>query len=152
MAPDLLTALRAYLAAEGVVRATVAGGPADTPPLHLEPRDGVPAPGEGTSSHATTVLGAYVTGGIAAKRYESWQRRVIVDLRYRVTSSPLAKASDDEIRHLLVDRRGWTMAGLPVIECLPWRAFQPLGSDSQSFDFATGLLFQLYDGDGATNP
>lgn len=153
MAVDLLTALRTHLAAEGIVRPKVALGPADLPPLHLERDGGVPAPGEGQNPaerHPTLVLGARVTGGIPPRRYESWQRRKIVDVTFRAkgasgtSAAATARPVDEAIAAVLVDRRDWMMDGLHVIECLMFNEFARTYDDPQAANFRTSYVFQLY--------
>jgi hypothetical protein len=144
MPSQLLTALRDHLAGEGIARVPSVAGP--LPPMWLEPRQGVPAPGEGTPPEvgASVVLGATVTGGIPPRPYESWQRRPIVDLTIRSTAAPAAHQLDEQIRGALIDRRNWLMGGLRVIESQVWREFQPLTFNEQAFTYVVAYVFQLY--------
>lgn len=145
MPAQLLTALREHLASEGLVRdPAVPGG---EPPMWLEPRTGVRAPGEGDAPERgdDVVLGAYVAGGVPPRPYESWQRRPTVDLRFRSRTAPLAHQLDAGIRAVLIDRRNWMLGSLRIIESQVWREFQPLGFDEQAFDYVTSWIFQLYD-------
>ena len=142
---DLLSELRAHLITEGIVRDPAT--PGAQPPMWLQPRDGVPAPGEGPTTTAigqTAVLGAFRTGGIPRGAYASWGRLLTVDITFRTTTAPAAVALDEQIRAVLVDRRDWMMGALHVIECLPWREFQPVGSDRQSFDALASYVFEVY--------
>lgn len=143
--PDLLTELRAHLAAHDIVRSP--DQPGSEPPFWLEPRLGVRAPGDGDPPERgdDAVLGAFITGGIPPRPYESWQRRRVVDIRFRTTTAPRALDLDTQIRAVLIDRRDWMLGALHVIESQVWREFQPLGADEQAFDFVTAFVFQLYD-------
>lgn len=145
MPAELLTQLRTHLADAGIVRVPQVAGAA--PAMWLEPRRGVPAPGEGKGDEVSVdaVIGAFVSGGVPPRRYESWQRQPIVDLRYRTRTAVLGHQLDAQVREQLVDRRDWMLGSLHVIESLVWREFQPLGADEQSFEFVTAFVFQLYD-------
>jgi hypothetical protein len=145
MPAELLTALRTHLIDVGVVRNPEVAGPA--PPMWLEPRLGVKAPGEGDGVEIgpDLVVGAFVSGGIPPRRYESWQRQPIVDLQIRARTAVLAHDLDAQIRAELIDRRSWMLGPLHVIESLVWREFQPLGFSEQAFDYVAAYAFQLYD-------
>lgn len=145
MPAQLLTALRDHLAGEGIVREPGVAGPAA--PMWLEPRQGVPAPGDKQPPERgdDAVLGAFVTGGIPPRAYESWQRRPIVDLRFRTINAVRAHELDELIRAQLIDRRNWLMGGLRVIESQLWRDFQPLIFDEQAFTYVAAYVFQLYE-------
>lgn len=148
---ELLTHLRDHLVAANVVRDPRTSG--DKPPLWRQPRHGVPAPGEkppnsnsATEIGAEAVLGVYLIGGPAPEPYGASLRMDIVDFRYRTKTAPLAHEIERAIRAALVDRRGWTMAGLPIVETLIFRELQPLGSDEQSFDWVQSYSFERYSG------
>lgn len=146
MPDELLTALRTHLADQGIVRKPSVAGAA--PPMWLEPRRGVPAPGEGSvpvEVGADLVVGAFIATGIPPRPYESWQRRPVVDIRFRARRAEFAHQLDATIRAALIDRRGWMLGPLRVLESQVWREFQPLGFDEQAFDFVTGWIFQIYD-------
>jgi hypothetical protein len=142
---DLLTELRAHLVGEDIVRVPRTPGP--RPPLFLEPRRGVPAPGEGKDPErgVDAVIGAWISGGIPPRPYESWQRRQIVDLRLRTAEGGRAHELDAAIRAVLIDRRAWTMGTLRVLESQLWRELQPLGAGEQGFEHVVAYVFQLYD-------
>jgi len=131
--------------AQGVVRVPRVAGA--EPPLWLEPKEGVPAPGEGASGPeiASTVAAAFRTGGIPFERAGgAYIRRVTVDIRIRSMKVQDAYALDSALYPLLHDKQAWDMSGLTVIESLQERELQRLGSDAQSFDFVTEYLFECY--------
>jgi hypothetical protein len=152
VATDLLNPLRDYLVGQGIVRkpATPApGGNPDLPPLWLEPRNGVPAPGESPNTNAIevgprVVVGAFESTGIAPDRHEGFVRDQHVDFRVRAKFAPDALAIKEQIRQYLNDRRSWDMAGLHVEESLMFRDWQRLGSDDQSFDWTAEFSFTLW--------
>lgn len=141
---SLLVAMRAHLVADGVVRVPRVAGSA--PPLWLQPRDGVPAPGEGnpTERDDDAVLGAFVTGGIPPRPYESMLRKTIVDLHIRTRTPSGAIELDAALAASLIDRRNWLMDDMRIVESLQWRALQPLGSDAQGFTFVVAYVFETY--------
>lgn len=133
----VVPALRRFLIAEGIVRAPNAPG---DEPVVLASND-IPAPAD---AGARAVVGLYPSGGIPARRYESWQLRRIIDVRLRTLTASAADELEQQIASAIVDRRGWSMSGLQVIECLEWRALQPLGADSSGHEFLAAYVFQLY--------
>lgn len=143
--PMLLTALREHLVAQGVVRKPVVAGAA--PPLWLEPKNGVPAPGEGqnaTEIGPDLVVGAFLTGGFAPPPYGSFIRKPIIDVRFRGREHPIVETTELAITKALIDKRDWFMGQLYVIECEQWRALQRLGSDEQGFEYVTAYWFELH--------
>lgn len=142
---DLLDALRDHLVAQGIVRVPRQAGA--EPPLWLEPKEGVPAPGEGGSGAeiGSTVAAAFRTGGVPFERAGGpFIRRVTVDIRIRSLKPPDAYALDSALYRELHDRQAWDMGALTVIESLQARELQRLGSDAQGFDFVTEYLFECY--------
>jgi hypothetical protein len=142
---ELLHALRDELVTATLVRKPTVAGVA--PPLWLEPRDGVPAPGEGdnpTAVGATLVLGAFHTGGIARQPYAKILRRDIVDLHLRALSAPDIFTAEAAITDRLIDRRNWLMGDLLIIESEQWRPLQPLDRDEHGFTFVVAYWFETY--------
>lgn len=158
---DLLSALLAYLADQGVVRWPSVAGP--LPPLWREPHGGAPAPGEktGTANDPTTVLSVFRTGGFARTPDRGYSDRPTVDVRIRTKDAALAPIVDRGISDLLAPppygvRFDWVMGGpdptggagdraeLHLIESRQWRPLQRLGSDpSTGFDFVVSYLFEI---------
>lgn len=146
---DLLTHLRDHLVAQGLVRRPDETMPAGAPPLWLEPRDGVPAPGEGqnpTERGPDVVLGAFRGGGIPARPFESSLREDVVEIRIRARLAPMASAIEAQLRPALIDRRNFQLGAETVIDCEEWRALQPLGAGRQGFTYVWSLIFQRYAG------
>jgi hypothetical protein len=142
---DLLSDLRAYLIAQGIVRKpSVAGA---LPPMWLEPKLGVPAPGEGVNATEVgdPVLGAFLTGGFAQPPYMgSWLRQPIVQINLRATSPQTIQAAELAITKRLTDKRDWTMGTQYVVESEQWQALQRIGSDEQGFESSVAYWFELY--------
>lgn len=153
MATDLLNPLRDYLISVGIVRKpSVAGVGAPlawVPPLWVEPRNGVPAPGESiggppVETGLLVVVGVFESTGIAPDRHEGFIRDQHVDFRLRSKTAVAALEPKELIRQHLNDRRSWDMAGLHVEESLMFRDWQRLGSDDQSFDWVAEFSFTLW--------
>ncbi len=142
----LLDALRNHLIGQGIVRKPAVAGAA--PPLWLEPDEGAPAPGEGTTAteiNAGAVLAAFLTGGIAPERYETFIRRDTVDIWIRTRTAPIAFDLDARVRRELADRRNWNMGGMRVIESSQFRPLQRLASDrAQGGTRIVSYLFATY--------
>jgi hypothetical protein len=145
---SLLTALRDHLVTAGLVRKPSV--PGALVPLWLEPQLGTPAPGEGnnpTEVGSDLVIGAFLTGGFAPEPFASYQRRPIIDLRFRGRTPQNIETTELAITKQLIDRRDF-MLGAPgnqlhIIECEQWRALQRLGSDEQGFEYVTAFWFEL---------
>jgi hypothetical protein len=142
---DLLTDLRDYLIAQGIVRKpSVAGA---LPPMWIEPRLGVPAPGEGNNPTEVgdPVLGLFDTGGFVPGPYMgSWIRQPIVQINLRSTNAQTIKTLELAITKRLIDKRDWTMSTQYVVESEQWQALQRLGSDEQGYEYTVAFIFELY--------
>jgi hypothetical protein len=153
---DLLTNFRTYLVDEGLVRVPSVAG--DEPPLWLEPRKGVPAPGEGqneTERGADAVLGAYRAGGIPpASPYEGFIRQDFIEVRIRTRTAQIVTPLEEQLRASFIDVEGgaprldWMMADERIIASTVFRELQRLGSDEQSFNWSIEFVFERY----ATQP
>lgn len=88
----LLTALRNELVTAGLVRRATVAGP--LPPMHVEPRDGPPAPGEreGNETLGNLVVTIRLSGTLAEGAFDSYRRRIVVDVFYRSTGTDGLKA------------------------------------------------------------
>jgi hypothetical protein len=154
----LLDHLRDYLAAEGVVRDPDTQDPS-LPPMWVEPRTGVPAPGKGnhvTRVGKTLVLGAFFSGGIPPAPLEGFRRMDTVDIWIRALNAPDAHTIEQAIRDKLIDKQDWDMAGLRITDSQQWRPFQRLnnvGSQQRNaggrvdrvaepYDFVVAYLFE----------
>jgi hypothetical protein len=133
-----------YLIDQGVVRdPRVAGA---LPPAFRQPRDGVPAPGEGEGTEVgpTCVIGLVRTDGIPSPRFEKEWRRDVLDIVIRVTKWPDAEAKYAVMRNLFIDKTNWDMAGMKVIESLEWRNLGLIDSDAQGYTAQFAVLFETY--------
>jgi hypothetical protein len=83
----LLTALRNELVTAGLVRRPSVVGAA--PAMHIEPRDGPPAPGEreAPETDGNLVVTLRLSGSLGEGAFGSYRRRVVVDLLYRSTGT-----------------------------------------------------------------
>lgn len=144
--------MRDYLIAQNIVRkpsVAAPGGDPNRPPLWLEPRNGVPAPGESPNDVTVeigpdSVLGAYLTGGIPARPFESSLRVDTVDVWFRTSGALRAFTLEKLVRAALVDKRNWTMGTQVIIDSEQWRALQRLESNDQGFIFIASYMFQQY--------
>lgn len=147
MAADLLTHLRDYLVGLGIARKPSVAG--SVPPLWLEPRNGVPAPGETPGNDALeageVVLGAFRTTGIAPRRHEGFVRIDAVDVWIRSRNALQAFQLHDQLRDALNDLRSWDMAGLHIEESLMFRDLQRIRSDSSGFSYTSEFTFERWD-------
>lgn len=139
--------VRAELITQGIVRdPRVAGA---LPPCWRNPRDGIPAPGEGTGVEIgpTAVVGLIKSGGLTSHRFEKEWRYDIVDIWIRTTTWPIGETIYSQIRDALIDKRNWYCGTLHVIESVEWRPHQALDSDNQGFTSQAAVLFQTYSAD-----
>lgn len=142
-APLLIDALRTYLIAQGLVRDPRTAG--SVPPCWRSPRDGTPAPGDGTGTEvgATVVVALYTATGVARAPYEAQALRTDgLDVRIRSTTAPAAIELDDAIRTAVMDKRAWAMGGLTIVESRLERPLQLVESTEQGFDYVSGWLFE----------
>ena len=139
----LIEALRDHLIAEGLVRDPRVAG--SLPPCWRSPKNGVPAPGEGSGVEVgpTVVVALFPASGIPRAPYDAGVLRTDgLDIRIRSTTAPAAIQLDDQIRQVLVDQRAWDMAGLQIVESRLERPLDLIYSDDQGFDFMAGYLFE----------
>jgi hypothetical protein len=143
---DVREAFRNHLATQSIVRAPSNAGP--LPPLWIEPRNGVPAPGEGTKPSevgATAVLGVFLSGGITQPpKAATFIRQQNLDLWIRTTTAPAAATLADSIRAQIDDKFNWSMGGLTVIHSRVWKELQPIELNEQAFTYVIGFGFELY--------
>jgi hypothetical protein len=152
VAVAILSAVRDHLFAKGIVRKPTV--PGSLPPMWVEPMQGLRGPkkpGEPATTEDSTdlVLGAFLTGGIAPGRFESWWRQPIIDVRYRGWSVPTIEATELLITKALADRVDFMLApstpsATYSVEGEQWRALQRLGSDEQGYEYVSAYRFVLY--------
>ena len=143
-AKPLIEALRDHLVAAGLVRDPRVAGP--LPPCWRTPANGVPAPGEGTTTErGDLVVGLFPAPGIPMRSFDAGVlRKDGVDIRIRSKTAPAAIALDDAIRAELSDRRAYDLAGLTIVESLLERPLDLIVSDDQGFDFLAGYVFERH--------
>ena len=112
----LLTALRNELETAGLVRRP--GTASGLPAVHVEPRDGPPAPGsrEGSETTGDLVVTLRLSGEMAEPAFNSYRRRAVVDVIYRstwTTGLMAGRALDAAVRTRIVNRadygQGYTL-------------------------------------------
>src|SRR5688572_12524371 len=95
-ATDLLTAFRAHLVAQGIVRIPGAGPSGDLPPMFVEPEGGPIVPGNARKPEeddATLILSTFWSGAVAAAD-DAFRLRGVIDVRFRsMTSAGLMRAA-----------------------------------------------------------
>jgi hypothetical protein len=149
MATSLLTYMRDYLVAEGLVRKpSVAGA---LPPLWLEPAEGTPAPGEGdnaTEIGSTLVLSASLATGIPREPYTGqWLRTDAIQFVVRASAATGALQAafdlETEIKRRFDDRRAYNMGALLVLESRMFRGLQRVSSNrEQGYVMTTEYTFE----------
>lgn len=143
---NLLDHVNDYLIAQAIVRDPRVAG--SMPPLWVEPRDGVPAPGQSPKNAAVEiddniVVGLFKAPGVTLERHNGFRRIFGADFEIRVKKAPLVDDIEASIRAALHDKRGWDLAGLYIMESLVFRELQPLGSDVTGFTYVTGYTFEV---------
>lgn len=116
---DLLQSFRDHLIANGIARKPSVAGSA--PPMWLERKQGVPAPGEGdnaTEIGATLVLGAFMATGIPPRPYEGFIRTDGVQLILRADNASRLRPLEEAIRELVNDRRDFILGSGLWIESM----------------------------------
>lgn len=138
---------RDYLISLGIVRKPrVAGG---VPPMWVDPRNGVPAPGEGqnaTEKDDNIVLGAFLNlgGGIPARMMESSIRADTIEVRYRVKTAPLVEGIERQIRGAVLDKFDQWFATERIIATQEWRALTEIDSGEQGFEYLSSYVIWRY--------
>jgi hypothetical protein len=137
----VLTALRDELvgAGLGLRKASIAGAGY---PIHVEPVEGAPAPGERNppEDDDTLVISLIISGELGEEGADAYRRRTVVDFRYRSSGTAgkqAAAAVDAAIRAYLTSRGsygvGWAMGdGDPVVFVLSVGVFGGFGPIARS--------------------
>lgn len=146
---DVLTALRETLEDEGLVRrastpgpqsAPADGDPANPPPCHVEPV-APPAPGEreAPEDDKTLVVTLRSSPGFGESNFDSYRRRVVVDILYRSKGTGALKrahALDAAIADLVGSGRadygfGWTLGTTHPVFVLSSQRYTDIGPVSR---------------------
>jgi hypothetical protein len=152
IASELLTEFRAHLISKSIVRDPRTAG--SEPVMWIEPRDGVPAPGEmeGTENSDEAVLGVFRSGGFPPTWIEQrYVQRPTIDVVLRTRTAKIRDEIGQAIEEEILGSGGggeikmeWQMGAMTVIQSSLWRALQPLGSDQDGFTATVSFLFELY--------
>jgi len=142
---DLLQSFRDHLILNSVCRKPSV--PGTLPPMWLEPRNGVPAPGEGDSPAEvgqTLVLGAFMAPGVTPQPYEGFVRTDGIEVWIRASSAPLVRPVENSIRAAVNDRRNFSLANLWVESMYLFRDLQLVDSGPQGWSFNLSYLVSLW--------
>jgi hypothetical protein len=148
-AKPLIEAVRDELIAQDIVRKPSVSGP--EPPCWIEPRNGVPAPGEDTDGGSSAekgtsaVLGLWLAPGIPqAPQVASVIRHSVVTIEIRVKAAKDATSIENQIRHALNDKVDWDLGGLHIIDSLLYRELQAVSRNAQAFTYDVAYGFHHY--------
>jgi hypothetical protein len=151
----LLHGIRETLIAAAVVRDPETVDPSH-PPMWIQPRHGVPAPGSAEGITSTEmgdpiVTAVYLDTGIPGQRFEqNIFRRQGATIWVRAKKAPQALQLDEQLKASFQDKRNWNLAnGLWVSESLLARDLQFIGSDNSGFTYNTEYMFELWTDSGA---
>lgn len=149
-APDqLLPALRDYLTAQSLGRKP-ADATADPtlPPIWLDPKRGIPYPGEkrdnAVEQHPDLVLALYPATGVPSVPFEGFLVKLGVAIWYRAKLSPTAQTHHEKIRGMLHDKRDLNFNGLSVNQSQMTREIQRISSDERGYVYNCEYMFDLW--------
>lgn len=149
----LLPNLRAFLADHGLTRDPNTQGTPDPPPMWLDPKLGIPYPGQTDSrvgqygSHPSMVLAAYPETGIASQPFEGFFQRRAVSIWFRALKSPDIQRKHNDIYAVLHDQRDYSLNGLQVNQSMMTRELQRISSDDEGYTYNTEYMFDLWGSD-----
>lgn len=148
-AKPIIEAVRDELIAQSIVRKPSVAGSA--PPCWIEPRNGVPAPGEDTDGGSaaekgsSAVLGLWLAPGIPQEpQVASVIRHSVIVIEIRVKAAKDATTIENEIRDSLNDRVNWNLGGLHIIDSLLYRELQAIERNAQAFTYDVAYGFHHY--------
>lgn len=128
---------------------------ADAPPIWLDPKKGIPYPGqsEGLGPNEQTTITDGIGGmvlaivpatGIPSPPHEGFLVRLGATVWYRSMVSPAIQSMHETIRALLSDRRNYSMNGLQVNESLLTREIQRVTSNEEGYVYNCEYMFLLW--------
>jgi hypothetical protein len=154
--PDLLIGVFEYLRELNLVRDPDDGTHQKTlPPLWIEQRLGVPAPGKQEGLGPTEIspnpseggpgltVGVETATGIPTGPYEGFIRLPHLQFVLRAYTSNIAYEFEEKLRIALNDKRGWMMYNVPVNESMIYRELQPVSRDNIAYTYVTEYQFNL---------
>lgn len=152
--PTLLDRIRQHMIDEAIGRdpRTPADNPGPPYPVFREPRDGVPAPGEGKGAERDDdlVVGLIVAPGVPPQTHEDFFRTDAVQFRIRARNYPLAETFERSLREAFHDRMNWLMGPLDadpgerIIHSRIYTDMQRLGSGPEGHTFVCAYTFARY--------
>lgn len=142
---DPLSEVRAYLATRGVVRLPNVASPLAA--CWIEPRDGVPAPGEGGATDASdVVVGMFRSGEIARAAMEYQLRTITIEFMVRSRRAQDVWPLDVALFDAMHDRFATPMRDLMCIHSRQFRGMQRVGSDTHGYTFSTEYALDVWSG------
>jgi hypothetical protein len=149
----LLPNLRSFLIDNCVGR--VPRDAADAPPVWLDPKKGIPYPGqtEGLGINESTditdergglVLAIFPATGIVSPPHEGFLVRLGATIWYRSMLSPVIQSMHETIRALLSDQRNYSLNGLQVNESLLTSENQRVTSNEEGYVYRCEYMFMLW--------
>jgi hypothetical protein len=146
-APSLVPYVREFLILQGLVRNPATAAPAenpDLPPAFLDPRDGVPGPGDrkGTEAGTNLTLGINRATGVPTSRFAGQLRLDAVEFVIRGRKPQHAGDFELALQPLLHDQRGYDLGGIRIEESLLFRGFQPIEHTSQAYTATMEFTFE----------
>lgn len=126
----LIEEFRAYLIAQGIVRAYGTAG--TLPQCVLAPRDGAPEPYPLGKTYADAVVTLEQTGHVVRGPMEEFLEEAIVSVTTRAFRSQDAELIQRRIRNIVNGEELLTMGALLVEWARVWIGDQPLAADSVS--------------------
>lgn len=147
----LLPNFREYLIATGLVRSpnTAGDSQGNPPPLWLDPRFGIPYPGQTENVgeygfNRTFVLGAYPATGIPSPPFEGFRQQRGIEIWYRCTTSPPIHKLHENLRPYIHDIRNFSMNGLLVDQSMLTRELQRISSDNEGYVYNCEIMLDLW--------
>jgi hypothetical protein len=150
-AETLMSSFRAYLINLGFARTPNTEGDLNSnpPPLWLDPRDGIPYPGQEKNVgqygyHPSMVLGAYPSTGIPSQPFEGFIQTRAIMLWYRCIKTQPIMQLHEQLRPYIHDIRNFSMNGLVTNQAMLSRELQRISSDEEGFVYNCEIQFSLW--------
>jgi hypothetical protein len=121
----------------------------ELPPVWIDPRTGVPYPGqiegmEPEESHPNVVMAVYPSPGIPSQPFQGFYRQDIAQLYIRARLSPLVRSTFEAIRAIIHDQRNYSLHGLQVNQSMLYRDLTRVSSDNDGFVYDCEFIFDLW--------
>lgn len=146
---EIMEAVQLHLRTNGLTRNPTASDAATAPyagrPVcNRDPMKGLQSPSdEETPSayNASLLLHLVPATGQPTRPYEGFLQRDFLEFVYYGTNTPDIFDLEDAVARLLDDRRGFTIAGLRIEECMRFRKLSRLRSDESGYLYASEYQF-----------